>query len=400
MNKIGILCYYSFPEGMAATNRIIAYCKGLNAQQVATDVIIFKPKVGLNSPSQGNIGEIRYIYSHKRKENIGKIQEIIEWIVALFKSLSVILKSHKCNPYDTILFSFDIPLYLIFFGFFIKLLLRVKIGFIADEYPCEIRANRKDKISLINKYMFKWAFLFISYRILIHDKLRDYYNKEIGYKESYVMGSIIDEERFNINQDFIKSDNNLCYFGGMDLNNDNVDLIIKAFNQIKDRYPNTNLLLYGEPSIKDKKILSHIIFEFKLGHRVFLKGRASYKEVPLLMKSAAVLVTSQSKTKRAEGGLPTKLAEYLISGKPAIVSKVSIIPEILLDRENIYMVEPDNIEDYVTTMEEVLSNYNKAMEVAQRGRIFALNNYGNIHVCAQLNKFLTSIINEKKQTVL
>lgn len=393
MDKIGVLCYYSFPEGMAPTNRIIAYCKGLNAQNVATEVIIFKPKVGLNSLSQGNIGEIKYVYAHKRKENIGKIHIIIEWMVALFKSLKIIMKSHKSKPFDTILFSFDFPLYLIFFGFFIKLLLKIKIGFIADEYPYEIRTRGKNKISLTNKYLFKLAFFFVSYRILIHDKLRDYYNKEIGYKDSYVMGSIIDEERFNIEQEFNNFENNLCYFGGMDLNNDNVDLIIYAFNQIKDKYPNVNLLLYGEPSVLNKKIIQSIISELKLENRVFLKGRASYNEVPLLMKRAAVLVTSQSKTKRAEGGLPTKLAEYLISGKPAIVSKVSIIPEILIDRENVYMVEPDNNEDYVKTIDEVLSNYDKAMRVAQRGQIFALNNFGNVHVCQQLYKFLTSINN-------
>ena len=29
MNKIGVICAYQFPEGMAPTIRILAYCKGL-----------------------------------------------------------------------------------------------------------------------------------------------------------------------------------------------------------------------------------------------------------------------------------------------------------------------------------------------------------------------------------
>lgn len=396
MNKIGIICYYSFPEGMAATNRIIAYCKGLNANQVETEIFIFRPKVGKEEPSQGYIDNIRYIYAHVRKVNCSLFRKILyERPVTLLKTLVLIKKSHNEKPFDTILLSYDTPFLLFFFGISLRLLIGVKIGFIADEYPLEIREYGKSEISLASKLWYKIAFFFISYRILIHEKLRDYFNREIGNKPSYIMGSIIDEKRFEIDLSDIDNGGDLCYFGGMALNNDNVDLLIKVFNKIKDKYPNLNLLFYGTPSDKDRIFLMDMINCFHLQERVFLKGRISYNEVPKMMKQAAVLVTSQSNTKRAEGGLPTKLAEYLISGRPAIVSKVSVIPEILSDRENIYMVEPDNVENYINTLEEVLSNYDVALNVAKKGQLFAIHNYGNIHVCKQLKEFLSSQINKK-----
>ena len=394
MNKIGILCYYSFPEGMAATNRIIAYCKGLNANIVDTEVFIFRPKVGKEELSQGYIDNIKYIYAHVRKENCSMFRKLLyERPVTLFKTLALIKKSHNEKPFDTILLSYDTPFLLFFFGIFLRLLIGVKIGFIADEYPLEIREYGKSEISLVSKLWFKLAFHFIAYRILIHEKLRDYYNKEISKKPSYIMGSIIDENRFEIDSCDFDNGGDLCYCGGMALNNDNVDLIIQAFNKIKDKYPNVNLLLYGSPSDKDRLFLIDMINSFHLQERVFLKGRISYNEVPRMMKHAAVLVTSQSRTKRAEGGLPTKLAEYLISGRPAIVSKVSVIPEVLSDRENIFMVEPDNIDDYINTLDEVLSNYDVALDVAKRGQLFAIQNYGNVHVCRNLKEFLSSQIN-------
>ena len=40
-NHIGILCGYPFPEGMAATNRILAYSKGLNESGIEIDIFIF-----------------------------------------------------------------------------------------------------------------------------------------------------------------------------------------------------------------------------------------------------------------------------------------------------------------------------------------------------------------------
>ena len=43
IKKILILCNYPFPEGMAATNRIFAYSKGLNQNGIKTEVLTISP---------------------------------------------------------------------------------------------------------------------------------------------------------------------------------------------------------------------------------------------------------------------------------------------------------------------------------------------------------------------
>ena len=40
---------------------------------------------------------------------------------------------------------------------------------------------------------------------------------------------------------------------------DNVDNIIRAFDQIKDKYPNMDLFLYGTPNDKDAKVVKELI---------------------------------------------------------------------------------------------------------------------------------------------
>ena len=45
INKIGILCTYSFPEGMAPTIRILSYGQGLVDNGCKVEVVVFQPKV-------------------------------------------------------------------------------------------------------------------------------------------------------------------------------------------------------------------------------------------------------------------------------------------------------------------------------------------------------------------
>ena len=47
INKIGILCTYSFPEGMAPTIRILSYGQGLVDNGCKVEVVVFQPKVML-----------------------------------------------------------------------------------------------------------------------------------------------------------------------------------------------------------------------------------------------------------------------------------------------------------------------------------------------------------------
>ena len=63
MNKthIGILCYYTFPEGMAPTTRIIAYSKGLCANGADVDVYSFAFIEKERKPIiDGRIGAVKY----------------------------------------------------------------------------------------------------------------------------------------------------------------------------------------------------------------------------------------------------------------------------------------------------------------------------------------------------
>jgi len=184
----------------------------------------------------------------------------------------------------------------------------------------------------------------------------------------------------------------LCYMGNMELAKDNVDLIIKAFAMISNEYPDIDLHLYGSPSNRTYEYLSRIINSMNLSDRVFIKGRAEYGDIPQILANAHILLASQPQTMRASGGFPTKLGEYLASGKPAIVTRVGENDKYVTDMQHAYFVVPDNVESYADKIRYILNNYEIALLVANEGRKLIIDNYSQSANGYALIRFLQNML--------
>lgn len=390
-SKIGVLCTYRFPEGMAPTIRILSYSKGLIENQCDVEVVIFQPQIEKsNAPSEGVVDGVRYTYSHVRNPNSLSLYKVfIDRPKALINAVIKLYKSNKEKRFDCLLLSFDKPSYLVFYAVILKLL-GFKLGFIGDEFPEPIR-RLKEHITPYYKWMYKFAYLFISFRILMTTALQVFYDREICYKPTYILCSILNASRFD---HIIKShsiSNVLCYMGNMMLAKDNVDNIIRAFNLVKDDFPCLELHLYGTPSEKDETVLLSLIQSLNLSHRVFLKGRINYAQVPQTLSDATILVTSQPKTLRAAGGFPTKLAEYMMSKTPAIVTDVGEIKKYVKDGDTIYMVPPSDEVAYSNKIRYILNNLEEARSVAERAYAYATENFGAKNATKPLLDFIVNV---------
>lgn len=393
IKKIGILAPYAFPEGMAPTTRIIAYGYGLVQNGIDVEVII--NSVYFSEDIQHCEGVIkglnyRYPYLYNKKRYHSKLYRICyaNWAL-LWNCIKSIIKSNNAEAFDYVLLSFDSPRELIFYSFVLKLF-GIKTVFIGDEFPEEIRQLNSD-VSLHTIRLFKIAYHFISARILMTKNLCEFYNKKVCDKPSYILSSIIDTSRFDNLQIMNNNRDYLCYMGNMMLAKDNVDNIVRAYGLIKDKYPNIDLWLFGTPSASDYELISNLIDELGLKERVILKGRASYNDVPNILAHAKILVTSQPKTKRAEGGFPTKMCEYMMTGVPALLTDVGEITQYVTNDENVYIVEPCNHKAYADKIDFILSNYDTAIIVAKRARQFVEYNYGSKYATKGLVEFLNKL---------
>ncbi|MCK6611998.1 MAG: glycosyltransferase family 4 protein [Bacteroidia bacterium] len=392
INKIGILTFWDFPEGMAPTTRVLAYSKGLVKNGVDVEIYsfrrIFKSDYLAESiEMKGDIQGVKYAYIHVFSDlgkNLKLIRIIDEFILRL-KLILMVLGSHWTKPFNLFMFSFDDVHSLGTYCRLFKIFTFPKY-FVADEFPIPIRDFMKESVPADLMARYTNFQRFFRGRILMSNALKDFYNRNSFELPTFILNTIVDSDRFQKFQ-IISGPDYICYMGNMSLKKDNVDNIIKAFSLIAHKYPFLQLHLYGLPNEEDKQILTSLIGRLNLEDRVFIKGKIANSSVPSVLKSAKVCVNSQPITKRAEGGFPTKLGEYLLAGVPSLFTDSGDISVFVKNAEHTFLAKPENPADYAEKLDLILSNYSEALKVAEQGRVFIARNFSAEVQTAQLLNF-------------
>jgi glycosyltransferase involved in cell wall biosynthesis len=395
--KIGILTFWEFPEGMAPTTRILAYSKGMVNHGVEVEIFSFrrifyseflKEKADMSGKYQGVSYSYIHVFSDRSQNN--KFFRIFDEITLRFKLLIKILKSHRIRKFNLFLFSFDDVHSL---GAYCRLfkLFSFPVFFVADEFPIPIRDFMQESVphDLMNKYT-KFQ-RFFKGRVLMSNALKNFYDQNSFKLPTFILNTIVDSDRFK-NFTPISGADYICYMGNMSLKKDNVDNIIRAFSIIANKYKSLELHLYGMPNLENKLFLENLIRDLNLQTRVFIKGKISSNNVPSVLKSAKVCVNSQPITKRAEGGFPTKLGEYLLTGVPSLFTDSGDIGFFVKNEIHTFLVKPENPIEFSEKLDYILSNYENALKVAEFGRSFIAQNYSADVQTANLLDFFKSNI--------
>jgi glycosyltransferase involved in cell wall biosynthesis len=402
--NIAVISIYSFPFGLAPTNRILAYTKGMvaNGANVTvylpfpTDIIDFSKMIIAN---KGNFEEINYFYSSGRYKSKYKILRGLavlsgyRKLKGYFTSLYILRKNAIIRPIDCLIISTDLIPSLFVFAVIAKII-KSKSVFIFDEYPTPIRHKLKKRIPCWKELLYTKVLRLIDGYVSISENLNRYFNN-LCLKKSLVLSTITDISRYetlpkmNKENPFVEY---ICYMGNMELSKDNVDIIIKAFYLISGKYPQLQLHLYGSLDYKTIIILETLIHDLKLTGKVFIKGIANYYDVPVILKSAKVLVSSQPETIRASGGFPTKLGEYLASGVPSLITDVGENSKYVTDDTHIFLTKPHDHKAYSEKLSYILENYDHALEVAANGKEYLLNNCSYIIKGRELLEFIDNLI--------
>lgn len=386
--KIGVLCAKPFPKGMASTTRIISYSKGLIQNGAEVEVYSFD-RVGDDSPDplDGEVEGVKYFLPWKYHTKKGKFCHFfIDRPHIYWGTIRKIRVSHKHQPFDYFLVSTD---FISHFRFFLPQLfmMRIPMAFVIDEYPLAIRML-KDRISMWDKLRYKLYHTFFRKRIVMTKALENYYNKEISPKPTYILCTVLDEKRFEgiVRQPVDRK--YICYMGNMMLTKDNVDNIVRAFSMVAHDFPDIDLHLYGTPNSEDKAFVESCISECGMKERAFIKGRVDYEAVPQILVNATLLVASQPNTKRAEGGFPTKMGEYMMSHTPMLITDVGEIGEYVHDGETTFMVPPEDSVAYAEKIRYILTHESEAYQVASNAYAYAINNFTAKGATSEIIPFL------------
>lgn len=146
----------------------------------------------------------------------------------------------------------------------------------------------------------------------------------------------------------IKTDNRIVTVGRL-FHQKNHKLLIDAFNQIKDLFPETTLDIYGDGNLRNE--LQTYINSLSLENRVFLKH--SRPDVLDCIYGARLFVLPS-----LYEGMPNTLMEAMALGIPVISSDCPCggPRELIEDGKNGYLFKNNDLGDLVSCMKKVLGN--------------------------------------------
>ena len=369
--NIRILTTEAFPLGMAATNRIMTYAKGFAELNCKISVDCIKPterpnKI-FNRSSSGNLNGVSYSYSGGKtildSKFITRRYDNFKAMVQICKTLLLEKKNEKT---DVIIYYSPSTTR----ALTILLIAKIKnILFLKEE--SEFPSVYLRYMNLFQRVLFKRIhYSLFDGSLIMTRRLIHYFQEEKKRKKPYLhVPMTVDFERFSNVQEDRSAPPYIAYCGLLNNEKDGVDILLDSFAMIANEFPEVQLYLIGEAaSEKELNIYLDKIGKYKLSKRIVLTGQVDKNEIPKLLCNARVLVLPRPASRQAEGGFPTKLGEYLATGKPVVVTSVGEIPDYMTDRVNVFMAEPGSVNSLASNMKAVLEDYSSALKIGEKGK--------------------------------
>lgn len=367
--KIAIVTTEPFPLGLAATNRIKHYCKGFIVLGHSVSVFVLKSTSFSGKGSLNPEGVIdnnipyRYLSGKTKKPNNIFLQ-IIEYFRIILNLINV-CRSNKTNV--IIYYSTNI-----FFSYILFIITKIySIIYLKEE--SEFRIKYKKYSNKLEEFFFIKHYSLFDGLLLMTRPLINYFIDKLNFEKPILhVPMTVDWERFKYSN---SDNNNIIYIGTINQHKDGVLTLVKAFEKIRRNYLYLILEIYGPTDNKEGKEIQNYVVKNGLEKVVIFKGLVPIDSIPQILNKAKLLVLSRPSSIQAEGGFPTKLGEYLSTGKPVIVTDVGEISTYLKDGVNAYISEPDSVEAFSNKMKEVLKNYDKAKQVGIKGQEAVLEHF-------------------------
>ena len=357
---------YTFPDGDAATNRVLTYAKGFAENGINVLVIGFRNDY--LSVNEGEINGIRYVHPFNRKVRHSNFF-VRRWL-ELQKYLSTINLIGKICKQDNVeqLTVYSTRFITHLFAWFLARLFKAKLIKECSEHP--LRLHQGNYLRRTYGYIkFRCEAYLCDGIICISRFLVDFHLKE-GFPPSKLLlvPSTVDPSRFEGVENNPLSYRYIGYFGALTFKRDNVDLLLKAFQPLMMKYPDYHLVIGGLGTKSERQSISDLAKELGIASKFKLLDYMPRDEITKYIKGADILVMVRGKDMESDASFPSKLTEYLAASKPLITVNVGEIPDYLTDGINTFLVPPGDQLALARKIEGVIDDYPSAVLIAKKGK--------------------------------
>jgi glycosyltransferase involved in cell wall biosynthesis len=288
---------------------------------------------------------------------------------SLIKKLLWMRKYIKHNKPDVI-FAFRIAVYCVT----LLSLLGVKVPVIASE--------RNDP----RFYSFTWKIIqaillpLANHFVVQTQQIKEYFPKFIQKKTDIIFNPVT-EKVFSLPN--IPKEKRIISVGRLH-SQKNQKLIIEAFARVSDDFPEWKLVIYGEGPERDSLESLVSSFRFHVSSRISLPGR-SENIIDELNKSEIFAFSSDYE------GMSNAVVEAFCVGLPIITTKVSGTEDIIIDGENGFLLERNDLTGMVNAMRNLMGNENLRRKMGENNKSEA-NQFKIDYIFKQWNNVLKKTI--------
>ncbi len=232
------------------------------------------------------------------------------------------------------------------------------------------------KMAIHENEVFKNALKKVNMIAVMTETLMAHYKPMASINAQFIhLPMTVDFGRFSKKNQSIKFQKPyIAYTGTFNNEKDGVDILIRAFVKIANRFPELKLILAGFYHY-DVEMQKQLIIEHKLENNIIYIGALDKLEIPEFIQNAELLVMARPDSRQAQGGFPTKLGEYLATGNPVCVTSVGEIPSYLKDNTSAFFAKPGDVDSFASAMEKALTDFENAKKVGLEGKKIAEHNF-------------------------
>lgn len=367
---------WAFNYGSASSNRLLAYAKSAVEQGYEVEIVAFL-RLELKNYNPIRSFNIRGLYPCRVRNKF--LSKILSLFTTIWFLVTEIKKEDKLLLYGS-------AEYLPFLVWFRK----KQTYFEVTECP-----------ELFKPRIYPWRYYTKLWRCLngifvISNNLKQYFvNYGVAPEKVHVINMIVDPSRFDGITPTPNTEKYIAYCGNVNKDSkDGVSDLIASFIRYREKYNDRKLYIIGPIISQTQKIEyeDYLKQHNAIGSVVFTDSVLP-TSIPQYLVDAEMLVLARPNNIQAKYGFPTKLGEYLLSGKPVVITDVGNISDFIVDGKNAFIAKPGDIISISNKMIEVSDNPERAKSIAKDGKSVALKEFKSTTETAKL---LSIIFNTKK----
>lgn len=153
------------------------------------------------------------------------------------------------------------------------------------------------------------------------------------------------------------------------------DVLIAAINVLKQRGHRLELLIAGDGPLRGE--LTALVEKLELAQSVTFVGPLSHSAVPAWMMTLDAFALACRRDANGDmDGIPVVLMEAMAQCLPVVSTRLSGIPELVVDQLSGLLAEPGDVKGLAAQIEKLMVSPEYSKILAQRGQAHVRNEFG------------------------